>query len=487
MTGYRARAFAVGIAIVAALVTLQSTLAVFMDVVFSGDTGVEAGTILLTVNGDSACAARGFGGTPDNPGPDGNTGCDVAAGTFSGNGASPGSMRPGETVSGSFTASNAGLLDGLLSVGPGGIAVSGGKGSCGTENLVVSTGLFDATLPTGSTEDIPVGVTLASNAADGCQGATFTVDIPFELSYSGSTAFEDEVRSAGNTFVADTLPAPVGFTATSNGTGTEVALAWSPGTGDFSTSWEIARASGAACSGWTPGAANLVTGLTATSYTDTNVAQGETYCYAVRGVNGTWRSLYTVDSTSTPAPVRLYFHDTTGGNNVNAKRLVTANPTGFERFGCLLTALGACIDVPRLPTSYTMTSDAAFRIPSAAGWSAQIRYSVDLAINVLTGRDLELTVWRVPNGSTCGTPPSSASGALIATGTFDGDDLLLSLVIGAQSTAQIPLAADPNFVAPDEPATVCTRMALIGGTALGIASYFNIHNGPDTWIQGAYE
>src|SRR5690606_18089578 len=114
-------------------------------------------------------------------------GCLAPAGDFTANAAS---LRPGDQASATFVAANVGSLGGTLSVPAAVVISTGGKGVCPAESVTVVAGSFDASLPAGDSTGVPVTATLASGAPDGCQGATFAVDIPFRLS---SASFVDQV------------------------------------------------------------------------------------------------------------------------------------------------------------------------------------------------------------------------------------------------------------------------------------------------------
>src|SRR5690606_11333397 len=110
----------------AALAVIGGALAGFGDSVAT-TSGVTAGTLVLTVNGDVSCAARTYGGTPMAPGVGGHTGCVVPPGSFTG---PTNAMRPGSQVAASFTATNVGSLPGTLSLPAASVVVAGAKGSC---------------------------------------------------------------------------------------------------------------------------------------------------------------------------------------------------------------------------------------------------------------------------------------------------------------------------------------------------------------------
>ena len=469
------------VAALAPLAVIGGALAGFGDSVAT-TSGVTAGTLVLTVNGDVSCAARTYGGTPTAPGVGGHTGCVVPPGSFTG---PTNAMRPGSQVAASFTATNVGSLPGTLSLPAASIVVAGAKGSCPPGSLTIAPGVFDPALAPDATVGLSLTAGLAADAPDGCQGATFTVDIPFLLSSVTGMAFADQVTSANNVFTADVLPPPTALTAIPNAVGTEIALAWTPGPGDFSTSWQIARESGAACNGWVPTTPNLATGVPVTSFTDTTVSEGTIYCYAVRGAAGNWVSAYTAPATtSTPARVRLYYHDASGANDPSQKQLITGGATGYQQFGCLLVAVTVCLDLA--PDSYTLPSTGTYFVPTNQGWRTQIDYTAFGLLQLLEGRTFTFTAWYVAPGQACGSLPSSGSGQRIASVSVSGS-VLLGLVSGGRGQALLQMTGDPGFVAPTGPQTVCVQMAMQGEGLLSAVSYLAVENGALSWIEGPFE
>ena len=141
------------------------------------------------------------------------------------------------------------------------------------------------------------------------------------------------VNSAIRACSTPTAPAaPTGLTATAGNA--QVALQWTASSG--ATSYNVKRST-------TSGAeVTIVSGVTATSYTDTAVANGTTYFYVVSAVNAVGESLNSNEASATPAAptipapptslmatagnaqVRLAWTASSGATSYNVKRSTTS-------------------------------------------------------------------------------------------------------------------------------------------------------------------
>jgi hypothetical protein len=92
---------------------------------------------------------------------------------------------------------------------------------------------------------------------------------------------------------APSAPSAPTATATNN----RIALSWTAGSG--ATGYNLYRAAESGFEGTTP----AVTGITGTSYTDTNLNSGTTYCYQVAAVNGSGISGFSPEAQATTAGV----------------------------------------------------------------------------------------------------------------------------------------------------------------------------------------
>ncbi len=128
--------------------------------------------------------------------------------------------------------------------------------------------------------------------------AALTLAVTGERSLASAT---DTVSSGPNAFGSAALPAPSLAAPVVTGTGATatVSLSWTPGAGDFATSYEVLRAAGAC-----PGASYVVVGTVAapsTAHVDIPGAAGS-YCYAVRGAFQGWRSALSNERQVTVPP-----------------------------------------------------------------------------------------------------------------------------------------------------------------------------------------
>jgi fibronectin type 3 domain-containing protein len=111
-------------------------------------------------------------------------------------------------------------------------------------------------------------------------------------------------------------PAPTNLTATAGNA--QVSLTWTASTG--ATSYNVYRSTSAGGEGTTP----FLTGLTATSFTDTGLTNGTTYFYKVTAVNAGGQSGTSNEASATPtAPV------TFTGAHVNFTGNASQTPAGY--------------------------------------------------------------------------------------------------------------------------------------------------------------
>jgi beta-glucanase (GH16 family) len=99
-----------------------------------------------------------------------------------------------------------------------------------------------------------------------------------QISITYSNGAVDQAKSSGIEIIVPSPAAPVGVTAT--GEVGQVALAWNPVAG--ATSYDIGRALNTGG----PYTNLMISGITATNYTDTGLASGTTYYYVVSAVAG---------------------------------------------------------------------------------------------------------------------------------------------------------------------------------------------------------
>lgn len=154
-----------------------STAATFSDQAVSDGNTFEAGTLYMSLDGQ--CGTREYGGSPTDPGVDGNTGCSVTA-SFTATDMVPG----GQPVSHEFTIENLGSLPGTLSASTA-VTVDAGHPGCAASNFIVTNGGLSTTSLAANggadTATYEVSVALDANAPNACQGATGTVTVTFDL------------------------------------------------------------------------------------------------------------------------------------------------------------------------------------------------------------------------------------------------------------------------------------------------------------------
>lgn len=295
----------------------------------------------------------------------------------------------------------------------------------------------------------------AASASVGVTSATLTDRV----------TMTDEVEAAS-------LAAPAGVAATLDDDLESVVVAWTPAAGDFADRWEVARLVGG-CAGWSPPSGGATTPDVTSPHEDTAVDEGETYCYAVRGAREGWVSPYSAIGPATevvvPSVVTLYL-DGTGGSGA----LSLDAGTGTSTFGCLVNALGVC--VTSAPASYTFASSDLFEVPTSAGWRASVQLDSGAAV-ALGSITITVDAWYADGA--CGAAPSGPS--LIASGALTLNVPLLEDLDGVYA---IGLAANPDFVVPETPQTICAGVRSSDPSVLGLLFSYDVVNGPSTWIEG---
>ncbi|MBN9492368.1 hypothetical protein J0H33_03360 [bacterium] len=292
-----------------------ATTASFSDQVTSGGNTFKAGTLQLNLNpAVASCAppARTYGGVTGNAGVDGNTGCSVTNGaTYS---PATTAMKPGDSSTATYGVTNIGTLSGTLSVGATSWSVTtAGKGACtvSASNFTISSSYSATSVGAGNTASVPVTGVVPTSSADGCQGATITASVPFQMNGASTTGFSDRLTSGGNVFTMTTLPAPV-LGATLDTDTTKVDLTWTGSYGSFpGTTFTGARYSGGTCSG---GATALNSGNAISSgYVDAPASAGQ-YSYIVTAHFATnWVAVSNCATATTSVPTqKLYINNTSG-------------------------------------------------------------------------------------------------------------------------------------------------------------------------------
>jgi fibronectin type 3 domain-containing protein len=175
----------------------------------------------------------------------------------------------------------------------------------GQPTLFVMSVTFGAT-GANSTVNLYVNPTSLGGAAPSTPSATYTTtnSLAFQsLTYYGGTGYNtsslDEIR-VGTTYAAVTPATPVtipssptSLTATA-GSGA-VSLAWSAVTG--ATSYDIYQGTTAGSENPTP----VATGITGTTYTVANLANGTTYYFVVAAANSAGTGTYSNEASATPS------------------------------------------------------------------------------------------------------------------------------------------------------------------------------------------
>jgi cellulose 1,4-beta-cellobiosidase len=183
---------------------------------------------------------------------------------------------------------------------PGGLKATAGNGqvslswsaSSGTAPITYSVYRGTASGAEGSTP-IASGLTSASYVDTGvANGTTYY----YEVRASNAGGSSGVSAEASATPVAPpTLPgAPTNVTA-APGNG-QVSLSWSASSGTAPITYSVYRGTASGNESATP----IVSGLTATSYTDTGLANGTTYYYEVRATNAAGSSGFSAEASAKP-------------------------------------------------------------------------------------------------------------------------------------------------------------------------------------------
>jgi hypothetical protein len=180
---------------------------------------------------------------------------------------------------------------------------------------------YDATgLPAGLSVNTNSGVISGTPVTLGTNSVTISA---FNQYGTGSNTLSLTVNSGDNA-----LAAPTGLTA--SGGASSVTLNWSSSSG--ATSYEIYRGTSSG------GETLLVSGITTTTYTDTNVTNGTTYYYKVVAVNGSGLSSYSNEANDFPnssggtGDINLAGYTLTFDDEFNTLSLSSSSSKGSENW-----------------------------------------------------------------------------------------------------------------------------------------------------------
>ena len=158
------------------------------------------------------------------------------------------------------------------------------------------------------------------------------------------------------------------------GNNTNVNLSWTAGSG--ATSYNLYRAAEAGYEGTNP----VVTGITGTTYTDTNLNSGATYYYQVVAVNGSGPTGYSPETHAT----------TTGVNPDPAQFNFETDPQGWFGGGGIIAGVATST-----AQHYAGNQSLAVNINSTAPGSTSVSVG---DVSVLPGMTITFRVW-IPSGS----------------------------------------------------------------------------------------
>lgn len=162
------------VAAIAAVVVTAATAAFTDQSVVNGNT-FQAGTLLMSVDGQCADRESGGGGS-GGAGADGNTGCELSGVVTAG------PLAPGDLpTEHSFVIVNEGSLPGTLSATPSATVDIDHPGCALSEWTVITGALSETALGPGEQAFFPVSVALNGDAPNACQGATLTLAVTFDL------------------------------------------------------------------------------------------------------------------------------------------------------------------------------------------------------------------------------------------------------------------------------------------------------------------
>ncbi len=155
---------------------------------------------------------------------------------------------------------------------------------------------------------------------------------------------------------------------------TNVNLSWTAGSG--ATSYSLYRA---AESGGESSIAPFITGITGTSYTDTNLNSGTTYYYQVVAVNGSGPSGFSPEARAT----------TSGVNLDPAQYNFETDPQGWAGGGGVISGVATST-----AQHYAGNQSLAVNINSTASGSSSVSIG---KVSVLPGQTITFHVW-IPSG-----------------------------------------------------------------------------------------
>jgi hypothetical protein len=134
---------------------------------------------------------------------------------------------------------------------------------------------------TGSTCVQSTGLTVTSTSTN----PSLTGNTSYDFAVRGTNSSGDGLSAATTTLL--TVPDIPGTPSFSNITQTTLTVSWTAPTGG-ATTYKVARCTGAGCTNFS----NIATGVSGTSYNDSNLTANTTYTYEVLGTNTTGDGLY---------------------------------------------------------------------------------------------------------------------------------------------------------------------------------------------------
>jgi hypothetical protein len=210
---------------------------------------------------------------------------------------------------------------------------------------------FTAQYPMTTSPVWVAGLGSASSASTNCT-TSFTGGPTWLAQYNDGSGYDADL--ACDTTAVTTPTAPQNLTAT--GQDSAVKLSWSPpaSTGGTGVTYNVYRGTSPGGEASTP----IATGLAATSYTDSGLANGTPYYYLVRAVNSAGTSPTSNEVSATPAPLPQSFTLTLSPTSGSVKRGRTATSTvSITDTGAAQTVTPTASNLPPgVTASFTPTS-----------------------------------------------------------------------------------------------------------------------------------
>lgn len=334
----------------------------------------------------------------------------------------------------------------------------------------------------GSETSIATGVTTTSYTNTGLTNGTVYYYKVAAVNASGTSALSSEVSATPQ---VSAPAAPTGLTATTGNA--QISLNWTASSG--ATSYNVYRGTSAGGESTTA----LVTGITASTYTNTGLTNGTAYYYKVTAVNTSGTSSYSNEATATPsAPVvSVSVSPTTASVQTAGTQQFTASVTGSSNTAVtwqVNSVTGGNSTVGTVSTGGLYTAPSAVPSPASvmvtAISQADTTKSASASVTVTTaGSSTVQTLVPVSYATTSGSSGGEAVTSSIDILDESGTQNIFADYVQFQSKAATPVAiytGTQNFTLPSStsPSAVTSMQVAV--------NYLGGQTSEQTWTWSIY-